>query len=383
MSNAQLLTLYQIVTGWTRRFEASGQQRFDMTKREQFVELLTAVGAAGYTLNAEVAVAVTLAVVAIVGQHVWPPPAGIRRRIEAALLDPSNGFDPEHLSEQFQRTPEFVLAFLLGWGRCPGPGLCPIASSHAALYPIDPLADDWNGVTEGARVVLRRLVIEWVGQCLGVLWNRLHTPYSWSVIGFPYEAANDWTDRVLPVLLSHVHRCDCATRVTDNRANARSKAAACVRNHNLDVWDPAEQSLWRFCEKAVKGFQGSLERYPGGFTAGMLHYRLWTGGGAGPDFRQYKLLWVPVVVRKCEPGNHDTVMLTGPCKQHGSSFNRETDMLRDGGWRLILDAVEGGYRSDSFWECGTCGNLFDGPHGPCPLCGGSPKSSRPKKYYFM
>jgi hypothetical protein len=381
MTAEQLQRLIVVVGSLARRMQFAGQARFDLTERTHFRRLLARLAESGYVVNEELAVAAALAAVALAGRHPWPPPPELVRALARALLDPENRDPREPQAAHVERAPEFVVAFLLGWERCPGPSVCPVAGLHAGRFPNDLNATGWTGLAEGARLLLRRRTLAWVTHCLEVMWDRPESHYPWSVPGFPYEEPYEWTDRVLATFLSHVVRCDCAARVADNAANARRKVRSCLRRHNIDVWDPADETLWRFVEKGVKGFHGSLVSYPAGFPAGMLHHRLWQGAGDGPDFRRYVLLWVPVVERVCGVGNHRTVAWR--CHEHKSEFT-PADHLKSGGYRLILDDQRGGFISDSFWACFACGNLFSGPRGPCPRCHSEPaRGSRSSTYYHM
>jgi hypothetical protein len=336
----------------------------------------------------EYAVAVLLALLTPV--DAWPPSRAraFCRRV-AALLKKEFPHNRPH--SRALRAPEFVIAYLLGWKQ---------------TMIIKWNSPRWHSIVKKATNVIYRDMFISVESCLNWMGGtedgkRRENGQPWGarVIGFPHgEDPGPWTRKLLNLFLGDRRRCDCWKRVARGiedrqglRGNAKSKAATCMRQHNIRYWNPDEPlrkdepdgekwTLWRFSQRAIKGFIGKFRAAQ--FPTGMLFDHL---------LEKFLLRLVQVAKRRCALCGNWTVLEF--CRHHQPSYPLEPQdtFMRAQRSQLIMDDERGGFREAKVWTCSKDGHIIaggviieghhiylaqkcrdgclaNGEHDCCPLC---------------
>lgn len=403
-----------------------GDKLFDIKDFGRFIELCEVVqnGADSDETSialspdpVEMAVATALAV--LVRDTMWPPPGWVTDAICQLLR--SRLCEPE---EQVRRAAEVTVAYLAGWER-----------------EMEPNAIGWDAAQPDARWVLWTEMHKSVQASLVGLQNR--------VIDFPDNLdVDEWTNRILYRFLDVESHCQCWARATSGRSqvrqwteeelasldlddiaslvsersNAFRKATTCFSWHHIrhfelqpkpeegEAWD-----LWRFAQKAVKGFLGAFDKRAGSFPAGMLFDALQ---------KVYPLRLANVAEHYCRTCQEWSVV-ADHCPKCQTMVSEPWLVLRGKRGRLILALEsdgnreqEGGghpvgsdaagqqewqppYAPGPVWACGNptceglkyvsqgslypahhCGDQCGTRHDHCPACGTPHASGRTKTLFF-
>jgi hypothetical protein len=197
--------------------------------------------------------AVTVSVLLAIDDELWADAGSIVSIVES--ISHLVKRHSRNLPELYLRSPELVLAYFLGWCN---------RSFNADSRGLD-------GTPHKAHFIVVRYLATSVESCFTWLERR--------VDGFPSGMAHDspWEARLLRRLTARRGGCGCWERPA--RENDRKKKSkTCIRFHHISRWNPVARAsgrvwtLWRFLQKAVKGFVGRFQ--PGSFPSGML-WDLW------------------------------------------------------------------------------------------------------------
>ena len=275
-----------------------------------------------------------------------------------------------------------------------------------------------DGIPGGVRYLVLEYLEDSIGSCLN--WLRRY------VIGFPPdEQPLGWAERVLNRLIADRGGCLCWTRAAQLqpedvdpdafdfaalRGNAKRKAQTCLAQHRLRAWDPRRPlnpnrldrgswTLWRFLQRASKGFLGNFR--PAQFPTGMF-WDCWQGA-AESERPELRLALVKVARRHCPQCGTGTFgnncpSPAGACRGWPLTMDDNwTEPVR--GWIILPDPAYGGWQAEKVWLCRDCrgvagvtegrpeaavcgspvnifvarhcreGCLPDAAHDRCPLCG--------------